>query len=53
MKTYSIGKTIYELERIKSEFLHKCEEVYRFDNEIILNGFIELIDNRIEELKGE
>ena len=44
---------IEELEKIKAEFLDKCQNHYRFDNEIILNGFEELIDNRISELKGE
>ena len=41
-----------ELEKIKAEFLYKCKEDYRFDNEIILNGFEELIDKHIAELKG-
>lgn len=44
---------VEELEKIKAEFLDKCQNHYRFDNEIILNGFEELIDNHISELKGE
>ena len=42
-----------ELEKIKAEFLDRCQNYYRFDNEIILNGFEELIDKHIAELKGE
>lgn len=49
---YNVG-LVEELENIKAKFLHKCEDVYRFDNEIILNGFEELIDKRISKLKGE
>ena len=52
-KQYEKVKTITELENIKKEFLDKCKNYYRFDNEIILNGFEELIDKYIEKLKGE
>ena len=42
-----------ELEKVKTEFLDKCKNYYRFDNEIILDSFAELIDNHVSELKGE
>lgn len=44
---------IKELERIKIEFLIKCRDYYRFDNAVILEGFIETINNRIFEIKRE
>ena len=42
-----------EFEKIKAEFLFKCKENLRFDNDIVLECFTDLVDKRISELKGE
>ena len=42
-----------EIEKIKSEFLFECKENLRFDNDIVLECFTDLVDKKISELKGE
>lgn len=51
----SIAKADFkaELEKIKLEFLFKCKENLRFDNDIVLECFTDLVDKKISELKGE
>lgn len=42
-----------ELEKIREKMIEKCKE-YRWDNDdIVSDSLIRIIDNRIEELKGE